>query len=1005
MESDRRRWYLPTVFAAFALCSTLIGASQERPPTEVAIYVTDFGVRNLQPSSISNGHSEAASSQWVVAQEGRFLLTPPGSSGSQPSFQQALSHWREELQVRTASSLETGVREVEFRLEASLEWTGSVPSSLQINREAYSAAYKAVGGFVQEVAANGMEPVLIYRLGGSGAAAFCENISIWRSGAKYIRKVTFYDGWATTDAVARSIEALGERQFQFVSTLGNPFFWTDTVSNVGNLRQIKLRFPEVTAYVLEPLDPSRFAAPRMADHPVWFRLPSMQDLRERFSVREVVSDGVHTALLKVGQFPAAMLAEGPISEMRVGDVDGRLAEGLDVVADKLDEVDAWLTLAEVLGFEDAAFPPEVKLLGAAARDIRMRLKGQPSSVWASHLVEEFGRVGFSRLRDAITVLVITNRLPVGYLALASTFGLEDIIAASVMRLSGGPVSIEEITLFLNGFSKLTASLAAVAVFLAFGPEVMTATALIWVISTAAKVGSGVADSIRVLERKPAAEMFQRMANSSVRRVMLEQWSQAQRAHVAHGQPIQSIVEMLHFDNLEDVGFDHADLEAWDQDVKQKREIVEAISCCYRLELNTVAGIPTVRVVARDALRAADSAPWPPPAGPSALRSRPFRQDLEVREPMEPPDDDCDLDCPPPDNHKPCPFPFCKPDDSFPIDFYCSDGSLPPCGQVFGAGGASTIFYCPDGSLPPCDEGPGGGGPSTMPANDLRESVEMLFRGYENLAAGLYPEASEAFSVLSDERRINELQGWASEISTTYPKNAVVSILVADVRTRARDFEGALESLAGADSVRPLLPLVHDLRGMVFAFGGDLPAAAQEFDWATQEEPDFVDAIVNRGSLHILAGDYDAAVRVLSDALRLEPGHGIALNARGVAHALLGEWDSAEADFAAVLATSHSENVALVAGNLELMKHLRVQASALGGKTKIPFVQVAPSLTPRGGVSLPVDLHSRPEADFSQMFGASGISETPQSNFIASFTVFPRLVGAAERQARAAPRNP
>jgi tetratricopeptide (TPR) repeat protein len=89
--------------------------------------------------------------------------------------------------------------------------------------------------------------------------------------------------------------------------------------------------------------------------------------------------------------------------------------------------------------------------------------------------------------------------------------------------------------------------------------------------------------------------------------------------------------------------------------------------------------------------------------------------------------------------------------------------------------------------------------------------------------------------------------------------------------------------------------------------GDLDLAIADFDRAIEQDPDFAEAYINRGTAYGIKGDLNRAIAEFDLAIELDPAYAAAYYNRGIAYGDKGDLDLAIADFRYVLRISNDPN--------------------------------------------------------------------------------------------------
>ena len=104
----------------------------------------------------------------------------------------------------------------------------------------------------------------------------------------------------------------------------------------------------------------------------------------------------------------------------------------------------------------------------------------------------------------------------------------------------------------------------------------------------------------------------------------------------------------------------------------------------------------------------------------------------------------------------------------------------------------------------------------------------------------------------------------------------------------------------AVELNPILAMVYNDRGNVYADQREYDRAIADYSEALQRNPDYEVAYNNRGVAYANQGEYDRAIADYSKALQCIPEYAIAYNNRGDAYANQGDYDQAIADYSEAL---------------------------------------------------------------------------------------------------------
>jgi len=181
----------------------------------------------------------------------------------------------------------------------------------------------------------------------------------------------------------------------------------------------------------------------------------------------------------------------------------------------------------------------VAFIPALLKDIEdARAKGGKLSPPTSHTLEQIGKFGLKTLPTMVEGLKREGRLPAKFKIPPTTFGIDEFVAGGASHFGRGRMGIEEVTHYLDGFSKMT---AAVLGYLVAGPQ-------------GAKIGESAAGLAQVTFRGLTMPIFQEVANQPVRQDMIRNWQVLQEARILHGQPVQRFTQLYPATDLKRIGF-------------------------------------------------------------------------------------------------------------------------------------------------------------------------------------------------------------------------------------------------------------------------------------------------------------------------------------------------------------------------------------------------------------------------------------------------------------------
>ncbi|HQI71868.1 MAG TPA: tetratricopeptide repeat protein [Smithella sp.] len=91
-------------------------------------------------------------------------------------------------------------------------------------------------------------------------------------------------------------------------------------------------------------------------------------------------------------------------------------------------------------------------------------------------------------------------------------------------------------------------------------------------------------------------------------------------------------------------------------------------------------------------------------------------------------------------------------------------------------------------------------------------------------------------------------------------------------------------------------VMHNLMGVALEKDGKTKEALQHFNDAIRLKPDYMLALINRGTAYYKLGSYQQAIDDYNQVIRLKPDYADAYNNRGLAYGKLGQYQQAIADF-------------------------------------------------------------------------------------------------------------
>lgn len=117
----------------------------------------------------------------------------------------------------------------------------------------------------------------------------------------------------------------------------------------------------------------------------------------------------------------------------------------------------------------------------------------------------------------------------------------------------------------------------------------------------------------------------------------------------------------------------------------------------------------------------------------------------------------------------------------------------------------------------------------------------------------------------------------------------------------KDYLRAITDYSHAIELNPNFPQALHNRGIASFYNGDYAGAIEDYTRALDLDARYVDAYFNRGNAYFQRADYIAAIADYSQALVLQSGHVEAFYNRGAAHYALKDYENAIADYSNAIA--------------------------------------------------------------------------------------------------------
>ncbi|HFE36828.1 MAG TPA: hypothetical protein ENK06_00230 [Gammaproteobacteria bacterium] len=474
--------------------------AQKKVSDDLVFHITDFGINQPWNENMEIGDPFIAESARIYPE-----LNSSGRSGSQilipmPSDQE-LKKLRNEVKYMPKSEVdnyianifsqklmhavnrarENGVTEFEIQIVQNVTKKGYFSSSRQREVQKFSAAaYTAIGRMVDDQKLKGQSVSLDATLGSNGTVAFTENMDSWKRYKSSIRKVDFVDGRAFIDATRDSINELGAKKVRIFNTHGDHLAQSPTtkrIFNSANLPSTKLsigaaettellvkEFPNLTAYVLTPLDVStrgigsghilrmsnieaNFAVERIFNNEGEIRVKQLPYSRSSLDLRLPLkiastrkSEVIHPT---VSQLSPAL--ENVITASRSG-----IETTTSLVRYRLGEAERWGNLFE-------GEKRKLKLLSYVNHlyNISLALEADINSAGKNNRHITLGAKTQEALKRAATEIIVD-----GVLEVSISEGIRKTLPVSVIkdllhfsrRIGEGKIDVDTVELFLDGFS-------------------------------------------------------------------------------------------------------------------------------------------------------------------------------------------------------------------------------------------------------------------------------------------------------------------------------------------------------------------------------------------------------------------------------------------------------------------------------------------------------------------------------------------------------------------------
>ncbi|MBL94083.1 MAG: hypothetical protein CFH06_00072 [Alphaproteobacteria bacterium MarineAlpha3_Bin5] len=152
------------------------------------------------------------------------------------------------------------------------------------------------------------------------------------------------------------------------------------------------------------------------------------------------------------------------------------------------------------------------------------------------------------------------------------------------------------------------------------------------------------------------------------------------------------------------------------------------------------------------------------------------------------------------------------------------------------------------------------------ALNLENVAERLY-DHENFKRKVLIQAGHAWLLAKDYKRAFSIFSNALKL---YPGDASILLDRAYARGMVNDYSGAVLDLNFSIAIKPSEPLGYVLRGTAYRYLDKMILARKDIEKALELDPNFVEALLERGILKRLSNDKDGARRDWVRAIELAP---------------------------------------------------------------------------------------------------------------------------------------
>lgn len=550
-----RRWMpnraLLVLLLSMVLAPGVSRAQEGIRKRTIVLYVTDFGINQWSEKLLLGA-------DFRLARHQVFPELPPAAQilAPMPDDQRFVSMSDQQLSREIATAVGDRIqRGVEMGLDTfEVQLVQNVNTGGYFSKDRQEAVSRFVG-----TAFSGLAPVvdgLRERgygvatraiVGSNGVKALTDNVPAWSG---FLGGADFFDGRAFLTPMVETIEALGAENVRFFATHGDlPAPYTPigfrSVGSFDTIKDLKNRFPQVSAFLLSPLQDLR---PLGSGH-----LAGMLHPDGDFALSEYVGGGRMRTPLPWTVKGRDLRPVGIAGFAQAGDraasfhpAPGPSYDRLQESVERFNQVMEGLEL--VLG--ERILPEHLGdglgLLPAIIEDAKAS-RHSTFHPLASHTLEGVARLVLGKFPDLMERLQVAGRISPSFKLPPTLFGVDELVAGLSSQLGRGRMGVEELTHYLDGISRMTAAITGGMVGGAKG----------------AQVGERAASFAISTLRGVTEPLFLRAARRLVQREMLEQWRTLQERRLADGLPPLRLEEMFKPPLLEEAGFDPTTVQGID----------------------------------------------------------------------------------------------------------------------------------------------------------------------------------------------------------------------------------------------------------------------------------------------------------------------------------------------------------------------------------------------------------------------------------------------------------